>query len=150
MKDGKDTIIVLPQFQIDGMLEIMDYILTHPGTTVEKVKTKFDLNESEYGMIFDLCMPHERNRSNERYWITKYKGLLCALEEVVGYAKDKSMKTIPVNKIEAIMKRHGVGIKNNAYQEAFDTCDVPEEGLVIDEAELNKHGLYLRKEEDEA
>ena len=48
MKDGKNTIIVLPQFQIDGMVEVMDYILQHPMATVGKIKNKFNLNEEEF------------------------------------------------------------------------------------------------------
>ena len=147
MYQGKDTIIVLPQFQIDGMLEIMDYILSHPAATVEKVKIKFNLNEDEYHMIYDLCMPQERNRCNERYWITKYKGLLCALDEAVGFAKDKKMKTIPVSKIEALMKRHGVSLKNSSYQEALESCEIPNKEPEIDEKELSVHGLCFVKEE---
>lgn len=135
MYQGKDTIIVLPQFQIDGMVEIMDYILSHPAATVEKVKKKFNLNEDEYHMIYDLCMPQERNRCNERYWITKYKGLLCALDEAVGYAKDKKMNTIPVSKIEAIMKQHGVSLNNRSYQEALESCEISDKETKIDEKE---------------
>lgn len=131
MYQGKDTIIVLPQFQIDGMMEIMDYILSHPAATVEKVKKKFNLNEDEYHMIYDLCMPQEKNRCNERYWITKYKGLLCALGEAVGYAKDKKMNTVPVSKIEAIMKQHGVSLKNNYYQETLKSCEIHDKESMV-------------------
>ena len=126
MKDGKDTIIVLPQFQIDGMVEIMDYILAHPMATVGKIKNKFDLNENEYQMIYDFCMPHERFRSNERYWITKYKGVLSAVEMQIGLAESKNRKTIKLDKLKEIVKKHSVGIKNALNKEAFDSCDLEE------------------------
>ena len=127
MKDGKDTIIVLPQFQIDGMVEIMDYIMTHPGASVERIKTKFNLNENEYHMIYDLCMPHIRHGNTAKYWIVHFKGVCCALEEAIGYAKEKKLKVVPVSRLEDILKRHGIGAGNKENKEAYDTCDLDED-----------------------
>ena len=156
MKDGKNTIIVLPQFQIDGMVEVMDYILSHPMATVGKIKDKFDLNEEEYQMIYDFCMPHERIRSNERYWIIKYKGVLSALEMQIGFAESKKRKTVKLDKLKEIVKKNSIGNKNELNKETFDSCDLDDEmteeeeiesPFILDEKELNKHGLYLQKKE---
>lgn len=127
MKDGKNTIIVLPQFQIDGMVEVMDYILQHPMATVGKIKNKFNLNEEEYQMIYDFCMPHERFRSNERYWITKYKGVLSAVEMQIGLAESKNRKMIKLDKLKEIVKKYSIGTNNALNKEAFDSCDLEED-----------------------
>ena len=105
----------------------MDYILSHPMATVGKIKDKFDLNEEEYQMIYDFCMPHERVRNNERFWITKYKGIMSAIELKIGLAKSKKRKTIKIEELEALVKKHGIGNKNELNKEAYDSCEMDDE-----------------------
>lgn len=138
MYQGKDTIIVLPQFQIDGMVEVMDYLLTHLNVRVEDVKKQFNLNEEEYHMIYEFCMPHNRHRANETYWIHRYKSIYAGLEELILMAKKNHDKTIPIEAIKNIQKRYGIGAQNknchetiNGYEpdEEFDDWRVEDEGL---------------------
>ena len=114
---GKDTIIVLPRFQIEGMVEIMDYILTHPYKyTVDDIKQKFDLNEEEYQMIYDFCMPHERHRANEHFWVSHYRSLIASVNLLLQMLKDMKKKTIPVEemikKLEDILEKNRIGKQN--------------------------------------
>ena len=128
MYKGKSTIIVLPKFQIDGMVEIMDFILTHPYKyTVDDIKRKFDLNEEEYQMIYEFCMPHERHRANERFWVSRYKGLVTSLNLWLSMLKDTKRKTLPVadaaKKLEDILSRHSIGKQNTDCHEIQDGKD---------------------------
>lgn len=136
MKDGKDTIIVLPQFQIDGMVEIMNYILTHPGVNVGKIKKKFDLNDDEYRMIYDFCMPHIRHAVNERYWLIKFKGLYAAIEERIEWSKRNNKPFVTIKVLEQVLKHHAIGGKNDEAKDAFDSCDLEEVAEEIGEYKI--------------
>ena len=119
--------VLINQAQIDDMAVIMDYILTHPGDTVGHIKRKFNLNEDQYQMIFEFCMPHVRNRTNERYWIYKYKSVYSALQELYGKIKNDNRKTVPIDKIEDILQKNSIGANNEGSQDAFDTCGIDDE-----------------------
>lgn len=128
MYDGKNTIIVLPQFQIDGMVEVMDDILAHPYKhTVDQIKQKYDLNEDEYHMIYDFCMPHERHRSKERYWITRYKTVTGSIQRFLDTAKEQQHRMVRIEDIEKIFHKLGVGEKNEFRKDMEDPDEIEEE-----------------------
>lgn len=45
---------------------VVDFIITHPAVTVEKVKRTFNLSTDEYDMISELMMPAMRQRAIAR------------------------------------------------------------------------------------
>ena len=45
---------------------VVDYIMAHPATTVERVKHQFKLSKEEYDMISELMMPAVRWRAAAR------------------------------------------------------------------------------------
>lgn len=71
--------IVLPQEQIDVMVQAMDYILKSKQTSVAEIREHFHLSVEEYSMIFDLCMPVIRKGSRTEYWKNKYVALKQAI-----------------------------------------------------------------------
>lgn len=127
MYGGKDTIIVIPQFQIDGMVEVMDFILSHPYRySVEQIKQQFNLNENEFRMIYEFCMPHERHRANERFWVMKYRSVYGAVGKLVENMKSNHHRMISIDKLETILKNHGIGKQNEECHEAYDEEDEDE------------------------
>lgn len=80
--------IVLPQYQIDEMKEIMDYLFKYQAlTTVESVKKKFNLTSEEYDMIYDLCMPLIRENGVKKYWAIKYQSFIREIKNLIKQRK---------------------------------------------------------------
>ena len=76
---------VIPQAQIDEMVEVMDYILAHPSISVADIKKHFELTAEEYNMIFDLCMPSIRKGNKTAYWKNRYSSVMNFLKEQIRY-----------------------------------------------------------------
>jgi len=79
--------IVLPQDQIDRMVEIMDMLLKYPLMTVEDIKKRYKLSSEEYEMIFDLCMPLIRETNVKKYWTLKYQAFIRELKALIFQRK---------------------------------------------------------------
>lgn len=118
------NLTVIPQDEINYINKIQDYILSHPAATVGKIKERFILDEDEYKMAFDFCMPCIRNRTYEHYWITRYKTLYCGLEELLREAKELGHTTIPVNSIRRIFNNATISDHQKERKEVFDECEV--------------------------
>lgn len=55
--------VILPKEDQDKIVQVIDYILAHPGTKVKAIKEKFDLTMEEYDQISTLMMPAQRQYS---------------------------------------------------------------------------------------
>ena len=119
--------VLINQAQIDNIVVIMDYILTHPIVTVGDIKRRFGLNEEQYQMIFELCMPHMRHRANERYWIMKYKSIFAALQELYVDAVEKKRKTISIEKINEVLKKNDIGTYSKESKDILEEYESDEE-----------------------
>lgn len=75
--------VVLPQDQIDKMVEIMDTILKNPRMTIGEIKTEFNLDSNEYEMIYSLCMPLIREANVKQYWAVKSHYYVRKMKELV-------------------------------------------------------------------
>lgn len=74
---------------------VSDYILDHPATPVNQVKSRFDLKENEYQMISDLMMPAMRRRETARKLnqeIVKLKTELKAKDEKIAKLEDEILR----------------------------------------------------------
>ena len=74
---------IIPQDQIDRMVEVMDVILKYPYMTVGDIKRRFNLSSEEYEMIYDLVMPLVREANVKKYWAVKYKYIERKLKELL-------------------------------------------------------------------
>ena len=82
---------VLPQHEIDDIVEVADYILSHQSSikSINEVKKKFGLTTEQYNMVYDFCMPLIRRWNvNEGYWNTRYKRFKMRI--VTAIRMDKS------------------------------------------------------------
>ena len=112
-------LIVLPQYDIDVINEVQDYILGHPGVSVGDIKMKYNLTEAEYQMIFDLCMPSIRKRNTERYWIGRYKIVLSVMEELYNQAKNSLEGCATSRDIKKALNKCKIGKQNSKFYEMF-------------------------------
>ena len=81
----------LPQHEIDDIVEVADYILSHQSSikSINEVKKKFGLTTEQYNMVYDFCMPLIRRWNvNEGYWNTRYKRFKMRI--VTAIRMDKS------------------------------------------------------------
>ena len=75
---------IIPQDQIDKMVEVMDVILKYPYMTVGDIKKRFNLTSQEYEMIYGLVMPLVREANVKKYWAIKYKYIERKLRELLA------------------------------------------------------------------
>ena len=97
--------IVLNQSQIDEMIPVMDYILKNQSNynvSVRMIMDKFCLSPDEYNMIFDLCMPHIREKNKNDYWKVKYITLRSAVTDIVRKWKKCKMSDELWNVLEKV------------------------------------------------
>lgn len=81
----------LPQHEIDEIVKVADYILSHQSSikSISEVKKKFGLTTEQYNMVYDFCMPLIRRWNvNEGYWNTRYKRFKMRI--VTAIRMDKS------------------------------------------------------------
>ena len=103
--------VVLPQDQIDAMVEIMECILKTDGSsrvTVGDIKRKYKITEDEYQMIYDLCMPilRKKNTGDDNAWRTGYLSLKQRL-----YAMLRHDRSETANKIRIVLQQDSVSIR---------------------------------------
>lgn len=109
---------VLPQDQIDYIVMVMDYVLKHNGgerdkkakilqVTVGDIKSQFGLNEQQYQMIYDLCMPVFRKKSyaSNDIWRTAYLALKQRL-----YRSLRDDESITAQKVLTILQQDHVNL----------------------------------------
>lgn len=65
--------IVLPQDQIDEMVEVQAYIKKHQtyDVSVAEIRKLFGITSKEYEMVFDLTMELIRDENSNEYWKSK-------------------------------------------------------------------------------
>ena len=89
-----------PQYEIDEIVKIMDYILEHQGQniTVADIKAKFNLSREQYNMVYDLCLALIRRwSSNEGYWNARYRRLKSRIS--VALRNDKCETAIKIRDV---------------------------------------------------
>jgi len=77
--------VILPKEDQDKIVQVIEYILAHPGTKVKVIKEKFDLTMEEYDQISTLMMPAQRQYS----LVISHKMKLSKLLEKLGEEKEK-------------------------------------------------------------
>ena len=139
---------VLPQEEIDIIVEVMDYYFKHPNRTVGHIKEKFNLTEEEYQMIFFFCMPMIRYRNNERYWIGKTKSTITTFENLVGYAENNGETSIDVKVLRAALNKCSISDGNNKYKEIYNEYQENTNPEDLYEVALEAIRKYNAKEND--
>jgi hypothetical protein len=107
------NLIILPQDQIDRIVEVSDFILKHSNTTVGAIRKKFDLTIDEYNMIFDLCMPRIRAGSAAAYYKNKFGMLSSRVEDIVKELPEGEVK----DKLIAALIESSIGENNTLAKE---------------------------------
>ena len=103
------NLTILPQDQIDCIVEVSDYILKHATVTVSAIRKKFDITIDEYNMIFDLCMPRIRAGSAAAYYKNKFGMLSSRVEDIVKELPECEVK----DKLVTALIESSIG-ENNA------------------------------------
>lgn len=121
--------VVLSNEQIEFMVKVMDYILSHPTKTVAEIKTIFGLSSEQYEMIYSLAMPRERHRNLAGYYKSKYTYIYDHLAELIRAEKKHTKLT---DSIWAILQEAGVRPKNQAAKiEVEEAAEKDQEPLLM-------------------
>lgn len=104
-----DDFVVLSEKQVEFMVKVMDYILSHPTKSVAEIKAIFGLSTEQYNMIYDLAMPRERHRNLAGYYKSKYTYIYDHLAELIRAEKKHTKLT---DSIWEILQEAGVGPRN--------------------------------------
>lgn len=139
---------VLPQEEINIIVEVMDYYFKHPNRTVGYIKEKFNLTEAEYQMIFCFCMPMIRYRNNERYWIGKTKSTITTFENLIGHAENNGETSIDIKVLKAALNKCSISDGNNKYKEIYNEYQENAHLENLYEAVLEAMRQYSAKEND--
>lgn len=109
---------VLPQDEIDGIVEVMEHILKSDGSdkiTVGGIKQHYQLTELQYQMIYDLCMPLIRKKHDkEEGW----RGTYLALKSRI-YAALRKDKNETADKVRTILQQSVYEPSKGKFSEEF-------------------------------
>ena len=85
MKKEENTMTVLRLDECRRVNEIVDFIVTHHGVSVAKVKEMYNLTAEEYDMISELMMPAIRYYNKAKRLESGIRGLM---HKLIDYETD--------------------------------------------------------------
>ena len=83
---------IIPRWQIDEMVPVMDTILKYPTKTIGEIRKEFNLTSEEFDMIYELCMPLVRENNVKKYWAVKYKHVSKKIKNLLANERVNNKK----------------------------------------------------------